>query len=290
MTKKHNKQAYSLQKQCSFDIFLIGTGIDPCFIYRDSQEWQQSSPQSPKPYSPSHARKSFHSVLSCLVMMYHQTNLDCKSFSISEDLVETIVALTLNIIKWYSGWWWCITILSLTDQRYCPGKHSLKFRTFTVTLTLNTAKQPFHKTLQLMNMHRQTKLVAPKNQQFRTYNRNSHIWLYEPKFSYCDLDREDRNPFFVCDALVYNVSPYRVWLQMVQRCVSSKLTLTKTFNLGCDIDLEHSSPTFSLDSSLLMMVYTQIEFGCKRLTGLELMKDIVETVIFYKLTLYFMII
>ena len=45
------------------------------------------------------ARKSFHGVLPCLVMMYHQTNLDCKSFSISEDLVETIVALTLNIAK-----------------------------------------------------------------------------------------------------------------------------------------------------------------------------------------------
>ena len=47
------------------------------------------------------ARKSFHSVLPCLVMMYHQTNLDCKSFSISEDLVETIVTLTLNIAKWH---------------------------------------------------------------------------------------------------------------------------------------------------------------------------------------------
>ena len=46
------------------------------------------------------ARKPFHCVvLPCLVMMYHQTNLDCKSFSISEDLVETIVALTLNIAK-----------------------------------------------------------------------------------------------------------------------------------------------------------------------------------------------
>ena len=54
LTNKLNKQIYSLQKQCSFHIFLIGTGIDPCFRYRDSQEWQQSSPQSPKPYSPSH--------------------------------------------------------------------------------------------------------------------------------------------------------------------------------------------------------------------------------------------
>ena len=62
--------------------------------------------------------------------------------------------------------------------------------------------------------------------------------------------------------------------------ISSKLTLTETFNLGCDIDLEYSNPTFSLDTSLLMMIHTQIEFGCKRLTGLELIKDVVETVIF----------
>ena len=105
--------------------------------------------------------------------------------------------------------------------------------------------------------------------------------MIEPKFNYCDLDLEDRNPFFAYDALACNdVSPYWVWLQMVQRCTSSKLTLTKTFNLGCDIDLEHSNPKFSLDTSLLMMIYTQIEFGCKRLTCLELIKDIVQTVIF----------
>ena len=60
---------------------------------------------------------------------------------------------------------------------------------------------------------------------------------------------------------------------------SSKLTLTETFNLRCDTDLEHSNPTFPLDTSLLMMIYTQIDFGCKRLTGLELIKDIVETII-----------
>ena len=46
--------------------------------------------------------------------------------------------------------------------------------------------------------------------------------------------------------------------------ISSKLTLTETFNIGCDIDLEHSNPTFSLDTSLLMMIYTQIKFGCKK--------------------------
>ena len=101
--KKLNKQVYLLRKQCFFHIFLIGTGIDHCFRYRDSQEWQQSSPQSPK--SLSHAlcksKKIFSQCLTCLVMMYHQTNFDCKSFSISEDLVETIVALTLNIAKYF---------------------------------------------------------------------------------------------------------------------------------------------------------------------------------------------
>ena len=60
--------------------------------------------------------------------------------------------------------------------------------------------------------------------------------------------------------------------------ISSKLALTRTFNLGCDIDLKHSNPTFSLDTSLIMMIY--IEFGFKSLTGLELIKYIVETVIF----------
>ena len=46
--------------------------------------------------------------------------------------------------------------------------------------------------------------------------------------------------------------------------ISSKLTLTENFNLGCGIDLEHSNTTFSLDTSLLMIIYTQIEFGCKK--------------------------
>ena len=137
------------------------------------------------------ARKSFHGVLLCLVMMYHQTNLDCKSFNISEDLVETIVALTLNIAKWYC--WIILWLMMMHHHTKCDWSELLSRQTFTevqnftVTLTLNTRKQPFHKTFQLMNMHCQTKLVAPKNQQFKTYYRNSHISLYEPKFSDCDL-------------------------------------------------------------------------------------------------------
>ena len=46
--------------------------------------------------------------------------------------------------------------------------------------------------------------------------------------------------------------------------ISSKLTLTETFNLGSGIDVEHSNPTFSLDTFLLMMIYTQIEFWLQK--------------------------
>ena len=78
--------------------------------------------------------------------------------------------------------------------------------------------------------------------------------MYEPKFSYCDLDLDDRNPFFAYDVLAYNdVSPYWVLVTngSVIHKISSKLTLTETSNLDCDIDLEHNNPIFSLDISSL---------------------------------------
>ena len=53
--------------------------------------------------------------------------------------------------------------------------------------------------------------------------------------------------------LAYNdVSPYWVWVTngSAMHKISSKLTLTDTFNL----DLELSSRTFSLDTSLIMII------------------------------------
>ena len=166
--------------------------------------------------------KSFHGVLPCLVIMCHQTNLDCKSFSISENLVEAIVALTLNITKWY--FWMILWLMMMYHHTKFDWSEMLSRQTFTEVqnlhcdIDLEYSKSTFSQDTQLMNMHCQTKLVAQQNQQFRTYNRNSHIWLYEPKFSYLDL--EDRNPFFAYDTLAYNdISPYWVWLQMVQQCI-----------------------------------------------------------------------
>ena len=84
-----------------------------------------------------------------------------------------------------------------------------------------------------------------------------------------------KTPFFAHDTqsgMTHDVSPYWLgykWDGSVMHKISSKLTLTETFNLSCDIDLEHSNPIFSLDTSLLMMIDHQIEFGCKRLTGIK---------------------
>ena len=152
--------------------------------------------------------------------MYHHTSLDCKSFNISEGLVEVIVALTLNIPKWY--FWIILWLMMMHHHTKFDWSEILFGQTFTEVQNLYCdldQSNLFTRHSSLWTCTVKLSWSPPKNQQFRTYNRTSHIWLYEPKFSYCDLDLEDRNPFFVYDTLAYNdVSPYWVWLQMVQRC------------------------------------------------------------------------
>ena len=80
-------------------------------------------------------RKSFHGVLLCLVLMYHQTNLDSKSFSISEDLVETIVALTLNIAKWY--FWMILWLMMMHHHTKFNRSEILSGQTFTEVQNLH---------------------------------------------------------------------------------------------------------------------------------------------------------
>ena len=202
------------------------------------------------------ARKSFHCVLPCLVMMYHQTNLGCQTFSICKELVETIVALTLNTATLY---FWIILWLmmmhhhtSLTDQRYCSGKQSLKFRTFTMTLTYSKAtfsqgtptyehalsnlhcdleiqQGTNHKTLQLMNMHCQhALLVAPKISS--SEHRNSHIkFIVWTEIQLLWFHLENRNPFFANDWLMMSIAILGLVKNgSVMHNVSSKLALTET--------------------------------------------------------------
>ena len=79
--------------------------------------------------------------------------------------------------------------------------------------------------------------------------------MYELKFSYGDLDLEDSKHTGFSYKRFSNSEDIQ--------------TLTEMFNLGCDIDLEHSNPKFSPDMFLLVMIYHQIEFICKRLISLD---------------------
>ena len=81
------------------------------------------------------ASESFHGVLPCLMMVYHQTKLDCKSFSISEDLVETIVALILNIAKWY--FWMILWLLMMQHHSTFDWSEILFGQTFTEVQNLH---------------------------------------------------------------------------------------------------------------------------------------------------------
>ena len=67
--------------------------------------------------------------------MYHETNLGCKGFSISEDLVETIVALTLNTAKWY----FCMIPQLMTKHHHTKSDQSevLSRQTFTEVQNLH---------------------------------------------------------------------------------------------------------------------------------------------------------
>ena len=124
------------------------------------------------------ARKSFHGVLPSLAMMYHQTILDCKSFSISEDLVETIVALTLNIAKWY---FWMILWLMMMHH-HTKFDRSEKIVRVNIHWSSKPSVCPWPWIQQSNLFTRYSSLWTcivklswlAKNQQFRTYNRNSH--------------------------------------------------------------------------------------------------------------------
>ena len=121
------------------------------------------------------ARKPFYSVLPCLVMMYHQTNMDCKSFSISEDLVETFVALTLNIAKLY----FCMILWLMMMQHHTKFEWSetSSGQTFTVALTLCLLQSNLftrHSSLWTWTVELSW---LPKNQQIRIHIRNSHDFM-----------------------------------------------------------------------------------------------------------------
>ena len=105
--------------------------------------------------------RSFHKAV-WLIIVCHQTEFGCKGITSAGDIVETIiwphtVTLILKIAKHFymtlahndtfAYYIWPQKVKSF--RRYHPGKQSITFWTFAVTLTLtfNTANHICHKTL-----------------------------------------------------------------------------------------------------------------------------------------------
>ena len=95
-------------------------------------------------------------------MMYHQTNLDRKSFSISEDLVEMIVALTLNIAKWY--FWMILWLMMMHHHTKFDWTEILSGQTFT----------------EVQNHHCDLDLEYSK----ATFSQHSSLWTCTVKLSW----------------------------------------------------------------------------------------------------------
>ena len=81
----------------------------------------------------------------------------------------------------------------------------MKFRTFTVTLTLNTAIQ-FYTTLQLMMMYHPIKVSCKKIG--RSVNMVETV-ISDYMSSYCDPDIEDSKPIFLHDTVACNDESHR---------------------------------------------------------------------------------
>ena len=176
-----------------------------------------------KPYSLSHAlcksKKIFHGVSPCLVMMYHQTNLDCKSFSISEDLVEMIVALTLNIAKWY--FWMILWLMMMHHHTKFDRSEILSGQTFTEVQNLHCDLDLEYSKATFPSLWTCTVKLGWSPQKI-----SSSVHIIEIVIFDCMNEIQSLRPWpwslkkIAYDALAYNnVSPYWVWLQMVQRCV-----------------------------------------------------------------------
>ena len=90
-----------------------------------------------------------------LVVMYHQANLDCKSFSSSEDLVETIVALIL----------WLMTMHHHTKfdrSEILSGQTFIEVQNLHCDLDLEYSKATFSQDTPAYEHALSTKLVAPQ--------------------------------------------------------------------------------------------------------------------------------
>ena len=142
LTKNLNKQVYSLQKYKN-NVLSTFSWLEPVLIPALRIGIAKSSSNlvhCPPSHILSHALCKSKKIFSQRVTLScddvpSKTNLDRKSFSISEDLVEPIVALTLNIAKWY---FWMILWLTIMHHhtKFDPSE-ILSSQTFTEVQNLH---------------------------------------------------------------------------------------------------------------------------------------------------------
>ena len=130
------------------------------------------------------------------MMIYHQTRFGWKRIISSEDVVKTVAFWLYtslwpwpwrqqpNCFAWHGCLWWRITITSLVQKieqfrKHNPNKQ-LKFWTFAVSLTLNTAIQYFHWTLWLTMICHHTEFGCKRIISSEDIVETVIFWLYKP--------------------------------------------------------------------------------------------------------------
>ena len=147
-----------------------------------------------------------------------------------------------------------------------------------MTLTLKAIIHFFHKTLWPIMTYHQTKFGCQRISSSEDIVVRVIFWQYKP--SLWPWPWRQNNFCFAwhsCSFCSITITSLVTKCFVVQK-ISSGQIFTDIFNLCCDLDLERNNPIFFRRTLLLIMLYYQTEFDCKRTCSLA---DIVEIVIFW---------
>ena len=152
-----------------------------------------------------------------------------------DTLVHNNALIILNLVQKIQQFRW-----------YHLGKHQMKFWTFVVNLTLNTAIRCFHKTDVPPD-----EVWLQKDQQFKKYSRNSHIliictvsvtWTLKtstPFFSirYSSAQQSTTISSLVAKGWVVQMTPSEFMARLAERCRFSISTSTPPFIRGSAVSV-----------------------------------------------------
>ena len=133
-------------------------------------------------------------------------------------------------------------------RKYHPDKQSLLFRTFTVTLTVNTEIALFNRTLEIMMLYYQTKFGCKSTSRLEDTTQIVMFWLDKP--SLWPWHWTQWANFFAWHFGLWcciSIPGLATKCYVVQGILSGQ-NFTCILNLHCDLDLECSNPIFPQDT------------------------------------------